>query len=61
MALFQNSVLKDHLRLQQEDQVEKAYKIFTSFLFYTNKEGAKVASSVVATGTNAVSSGAGGV
>ncbi|CAM4089455.1 hypothetical protein [Gillisia limnaea] len=31
MALFQSSVLKDHLRLQEEQQVEKAYKKFTTF------------------------------
>ncbi|MEP6262879.1 MAG: TaqI-like C-terminal specificity domain-containing protein [Gillisia sp.] len=31
MALFQSSVLKDHLRVQEEQQVEKAYKKFTAF------------------------------
>ena len=31
MALFQASVLKDQLRLQDEQQVDKAYKSFTSF------------------------------
>lgn len=31
MALFQSSVLKDHLRLQEEQQVDKAYKKFTAF------------------------------
>ncbi len=31
MALFQSSVLKDHLRLQDEQQVEKAYKKFIAF------------------------------
>lgn len=31
MALFQSSVLKDHLRLQEEQQVDRAYKKFTAF------------------------------
>lgn len=31
MALFQSSVLKDHLRLQDEQQVNEAYIVFTSF------------------------------
>ena len=31
MALFQSSVLKDHLRLQDEQQVDEAYLKFTTF------------------------------
>jgi len=31
MALFQSSVLKDHLRLQDLQQVDEAYQKFTAF------------------------------